>query len=195
MMDDMTASYSEICDNYSPNPEPAVEPDETQQRPSVLNLQSSTAKLKRLDGTVTRDGDLISYVADDLETKIKLSSPVGYADPAAWLNVSRLADSSDSKLLEDLEMEASVLAASVDSLTEHLAETLHGISALTVDSLEVYRDVVCKTCDSVDTNIKSMYQLMAKCEEMSKSMSSVYKLSAHIKNIKHLLDLLEATPS
>ena len=34
-----------------------------------------------------------------------------------------------------------------------------GISALTVDTVETYRDGVCKTCDAVDGNIKSMYQV------------------------------------
>lgn len=48
---------------------------------------------------------------------------------------------------------------------------------MTVGCLETYRDAVCKTCDAVDHNIKSMYQLMAKCEELSKSMSPIYKLA------------------
>lgn len=189
-MDDMTASYSEICEQDND----VGTSDLPAERPKVLELAAGGQRkledrLSRLDGLVMKEGDMISFVADDLETKIKLSSPVSYVD--VW--ASRPPE--DSKLLEDLELEASILAASVDSLTENLAETLHGISALTVDSLEVYRDVVCKTCDSVDANIKAMYQLMAKCEEMSKSMSAVYKLAAHVKNIKHLLDLLEASPS
>uniref|UniRef100_A0A0A9Z6H9 Uncharacterized protein C17orf59 n=1 Tax=Lygus hesperus TaxID=30085 RepID=A0A0A9Z6H9_LYGHE len=192
MMDEMTASYSEICEQDSQLPA-QVTPAE---RPKVLDLLATTQvssqedRLSRLDGQVMKDGEMISFVADDLETKIKLSSPIAYVEPM-WN--SQLSEG-EAKLLEELEVEASILAASVDSLTENLAETLHGISALTVDSLEVYRDVVCKTCDSVDTNIKAMYQLMAKCEEMSKSMCSVSKLAAHIKHIKHLLDLLEATP-
>ncbi|CAI6363168.1 unnamed protein product [Macrosiphum euphorbiae] len=65
------------------------------------------------------------------------------------------------------------------------------MSALTVDCLEIYRDVVCKTCDSIDANIKSMYQLMAKCEEVSKEMEPIYKLSQQVKDIKHILDLFE----
>lgn len=154
-MEEMTASYSEICDGGS--------------RPSQLEL------LTRLDGTVTKEGALISFVADDLETKLRLASPRG--------------------ILAALESEACAVAASVDSLTESLADTLHGISALTVDCLEVYTGVVCKTCDAIDANIKAMYQLMAKSEELSKAMAPLYRLSGHIKNIKHLLDLIEANPS
>jgi hypothetical protein len=34
---------------------------------------------------------------------------------------------------------------------------------------------VCKTCDAVDDNIKGMYQLMAKWEELNKAMAPAYK--------------------
>lgn len=50
-------------------------------------------------------------------------------------------------------------------------------SALTVGCLETYRDAVCKTCDAIDHNIKSMYQLMAKCEELSNSMAIIFKMA------------------
>ncbi|KAF2345777.1 BLOC-1-related complex subunit 6, partial [Trinorchestia longiramus] len=54
------------------------------------------------------------------------------------------------------------------------------ISALTVDCVETYRDTVCKTCDAVDANIKSMYQLMAKGEELSKAMKPAYALHSQM---------------
>lgn len=38
-------------------------------------------------GTVTRQGDFISFVADDLHNKIKLSSPVSKSE---WLDYSFL---------------------------------------------------------------------------------------------------------
>ena len=34
---------------------------------------------------------------------------------------------------------------------------------------------MCKTCDAVDDNIKGMYQLMAKWEELNKSMGPAYR--------------------
>ena len=56
---------------------------------------------------------------------------------------------------------------------------------------ETYRDGVCKTCDEVDSNIKSMYQLMAKVEELNKSMAPAYKLADQVKEVKRLLEMLE----
>ncbi|XP_050520869.1 BLOC-1-related complex subunit 6 isoform X2 [Daktulosphaira vitifoliae] len=140
--------------------------------------------LDNLEGTVIKTGNMVTFVAEDLETKLKQTSPTSPVRPLGRFFL-------DSNLLDELEFEAKNIAASVDTLTETLSEVLHSMSALTVECLEIYRDVVCKTCDSIDTNIRSMYQLMAKCEELSKEMESVYKLAQQIKDIKHVLDLFE----
>ena len=80
----------------------------------------------------------------------------------------------------------------VDSLVENLSCTLQSVSALTVDTVETYRDGVCKTCDEVDNNIKAMYQLMAKWEELNKNMAPAYRVASQIKDIKRLLEMFEA---
>lgn len=66
------------------------------------------------------------------------------------------------------------------------------MSALSMSTIETFRDSVCKTCDKVDSNIKSMYQVMAKVEELNKSMAPAYKLSEQLKDIKRLLDIYES---
>ncbi len=98
----------------------------------------------------------------------------------------------DPTALLDMENDARHLATAVDSLVESLSGVLHSASALTVDAVETYRDGVCKTCDEVDGNIKSMYQLMAKVEELNKSMAPAYKLAEQVKDIKRLLEVFEA---
>lgn len=95
------------------------------------------------------------------------------------------------ELLNHLESEANRVAASVDDLTENLTGILRSISALTLDCLETYRNSICKTCDAIDCNIKLMYQLMAKCEELSKTAEPLDGLSQNIKNIKNVLDLFD----
>ena len=60
----------------------------------------------------------------------------------------------DPQVLNDLELEARRLATEVDSLVENLSCILQSVSALTVDTVETYRDGVCKTCDEVDNNIR-----------------------------------------
>lgn len=142
--------------------------------------------LNNLKGTVTKNKDMVTFVVEDLENKLKQSSPTMPVRPLGRFVL-------DVNLLNDLEFEARNIAASVDTLTETLSGVLHSMSALTVECLEIYRDVVCKTCDSIDANIKSMYQLMAKCEELSKEMELISKLAQRVKDIKHILDLFENT--
>ncbi|XP_042210571.1 uncharacterized protein LOC121858307 isoform X2 [Homarus americanus] len=153
-------------------------------------------------GIVTRQGDIISFVADDLHNKIKLSSPVsktvasfpGSRSSTPSLLRTALAPQVppiDPSIINDIETHARHIATSVDTLIENLTGTLLSISALTVDCVETYRDAVCKTCDAVDANIKSMYQLMAKTEELSKSMKPIYKLQEQIKEVRRLLDMFE----
>lgn len=96
------------------------------------------------------------------------------------------------EFLNQLEIEANKVAASVDDLTENLTGILRSISALTLDCLETYRNCICKTCDTIDSDIKQMYQLMAKCEELGKVAEPLTSLSQNIKNIKNVLDLFES---
>ncbi|XP_071439136.1 BLOC-1-related complex subunit 6 isoform X2 [Hetaerina americana] len=90
-----------------------------------------------LEGTVSQEGDMVLFVAEDLETKIKLSSPVSRNEPVAF-PASRSSTPSlyrqaltpqlptiDSNVLNDLEIEARKVATSVDTLTENLAGILH----------------------------------------------------------------------
>lgn len=70
----MTESYTEISQSSSISPA---------RRPSQLNLKCEvmSEKLKvleyldQLEGVVRQEGDMVTFVAEDLETKIKLSSP------------------------------------------------------------------------------------------------------------------------
>jgi len=98
----------------------------------------------------------------------------------------------DPMVLNDIEKEARLLATDVDSLVENLSCVLQSVSGLTVETVQTYRDGVCKTCDQVDSNIRGMYQLMAKWEELNKNMAPAYRVSSQIKDIKKLLDMFEA---
>lgn len=136
------------------------------------------------------------FVANDLEYKIKISSPVGVGQ--AFSNISKQLSSSlppqlDSNVLNDLEIEAQYLAANVDNLTENLANLLHSISSITADNVEVYKNSVTKLTDTIDSNIKSMYSIIAKSEEISKSMYKAEQMASRIREIRRLVDMFEAT--
>ncbi|XP_037926035.1 uncharacterized protein LOC119661000 isoform X2 [Hermetia illucens] len=98
----------------------------------------------------------------------------------------------DSNVLNDIEIEAQYLAASLDNLTENLCNLLHSISSITADNVEIHKNAVNKLTDSMDANIKSMYTIMAKTEEISKSMKPTEQLATRIREIKRLVDMLES---
>ena len=77
-------------------------------------------------------------------------------------------------------------------MNQFLVGVLQSASALTVETLETYRDGVCKTCDEVDTNIKLMYQLMAKVEELNKSMAPAYKIGDQVKELRKLVEVYDS---
>ncbi|KAJ2945779.1 hypothetical protein O0L34_g620 [Tuta absoluta] len=207
----MTASYSEIS-FHSDQGHGSAEPSKPgPSRP--YDLPSENRKQDKLpldmDGHVRYEGDMTHYVADDLEFKIKISSPItkrGETPVFGSNNVSRSSTPSgklyrqilapqigqiDITVLNDLEYEAQKIAQSVDNLIENLSSILHSNSSLTAENMEVYKDAVGKTCDAMDNNIKSMYTILAKGEEVSQAMVPVQAQAARIAEIKRLLQVFE----
>ncbi|XP_050305892.1 BLOC-1-related complex subunit 6 [Anthonomus grandis grandis] len=210
----MTQSYSEISFKSSPEIEqdqdlPSLDLDSVEvdehfsKRPATLPSQKRSPKPVRplnLDGTVHVEGNMTHYVAEDLESKIKQSSP------GAKLGESRSGTPSslyrqlldpqlsqiDMALINDLECEAQRMATSVDNLIENLSGILHSASSITADNVDVYKNAVSKMSDSMDGNIKSMYTMMAKAEEITQNMKCVDQLAARIKEIKKLVELFES---
>lgn len=208
----MTASYSEISfhsDHGQPNEQTkSAGPS----RPYDLPAENRKQEKFPLDigGHVRYEGDMTHYVADDLEFKIKLSSPITKRGETPVFGSSSASRSStpsgklyrqilapqigqiDITVLHDLEYEAQKIAQSVDNLIENLSSILHSNSSLTAENMEVYKDAVGKTCDAMDNNIKSMYTILAKGEEVSQAMIPVQAQAARIAEIKRLLQLFES---
>ncbi|XP_071154467.1 clumping factor A-like [Mytilus edulis] len=190
------------------------------------NIEETMLSKSMPHGTVTRKGDMIEFVADDLQEMIKRSSPLTQTASSAtssrrsslrsYSSVSSSTSSAigtasgvsrspsslfqqspddippiDPQAIHDLEMHALKVADNLDLLMGNLKTNLHKMSAITVGCLSAYKTSVDTTCDSVDGSIKSMYALMAKCEELSNSMKPVNKLAEQIKEIKRLLDRFE----
>jgi len=200
----MTASYSEISFKSEQSPEenevslsltmdPLPLADEILQRPVTLPCERNVPASKpfrplNLEGTVHVEGNMTHFVTEDLEYKIKLSSPVakkGDTPPLPGNSKSGTPNTLyrqllvpqvgvfDAGLLNDLESEAQRMATSIDNLTENLCGILHSISSITADNVDIYKDAVSKMSDAMDGNIKSMYTMMAKAEEVTQAMKAV----------------------
>ncbi|XP_075980588.1 BLOC-1 related complex subunit 6 isoform X2 [Anticarsia gemmatalis] len=173
----MTASYSEISFHSDQG---QVEPQERAPGPSrPYDLPSENRKQEKLpldmDGHVSSSASRSSTPSGKLYRQI-LAPQIGQIDIT---------------VLHDLEYEAQRIAQSVDNLIENLSSILHSNSSLTAENMEVYKDAVGKTCDAMDNNIKSMYTILAKGEEVSQAMIPVQAQAARIAEIKRLLQIFE----
>uniref|UniRef100_A0A182LRB0 BLOC-1-related complex subunit 6 C-terminal helix domain-containing protein n=1 Tax=Anopheles culicifacies TaxID=139723 RepID=A0A182LRB0_9DIPT len=219
---------------------------QTKKRPDSLVCDGRKASFPyNLEGTVRVDGNMTHFVAENLEYKIKLASPVtvtrkdscnlsssrqstpsaatgglgglSFAAGTSGPNLSlpgsstgaygrgptaygggfiaanpATASSIDPNVLNEIEREAQALAASVDNLSESLCSVLHSISSITADNVEIYKNSVTKLTDCMDGNIKCMYTIMAKAEEISKTIKPAEALAVRIREIKRLVDMLES---
>lgn len=179
-------------------------PEDGVERTQSSASQKLEGSLSELSGTITKDGDMVTFVAADLQEKIKMASPISKRGDIPSYPTSRSSTPNlykqaltpqlppiDPSVLVDIESQVQKISASLDNMLENLLGTLQSMSSLSVDCVECYQNSVCQTCDSMDANIKSMYQLMAKCEELGNTMRPMYRLADQIKEIKRLLDLFE----
>lgn len=164
--------------------------------------------------------EVVSFVVDDFERQLKLSSPehqhanqstgsrsstiVSDATDLQEDNEDVLASESndqrsvladdvaiDYHVLDQLESQIVHMNSSVNAMMTMITNSTHSLSKLTVECVNSYQDCLYRTCDSVDSNIKSMYQLMAQVEELNRSMKSVHDLNVQLNSVRHLLDIFE----
>ncbi|XP_022081132.1 uncharacterized protein LOC110974085 isoform X2 [Acanthaster planci] len=98
----------------------------------------------------------------------------------------------DPTALADIEKHSKRVADSVELMMGHLSSTLQNMSAITVGHTQTYRDAVDKAGVTVDQSVKCMYALIARCEELNKTMEPVHRLANQIKSIKRLLEEMES---
>ena len=98
----------------------------------------------------------------------------------------------DPSVLSDLEEQSKVAAGSLAQMTKYLITKLAEMSKVTVETSHVYAEAVQKASCSAEENIKLMYALMAKCQELNQNMKPVYEIQHQVDGIKHQLDILES---
>ena len=198
-----TSSYTEI--SFPSDPEDDIEPEEAfgpQERepgmPDVKQLTSSIVSWTK-EAIAAADDDnqcqkLVSFVADDFEKQLRISS----TSPPSSETLPIISDSSatmtpDFAALQQIEAIALTLNSNIDQVIAGIDQSTHTISKLTVDCMKAYETCLTATAETVDSNIKSMYQLMAQVEELNKNMSSVHEVRQEVAQVKQLLDVFEKT--
>uniref|UniRef100_A0A4W3KBA7 BLOC-1 related complex subunit 6 n=1 Tax=Callorhinchus milii TaxID=7868 RepID=A0A4W3KBA7_CALMI len=152
-----------------------------------------------LEGSVSHDGDLTHFVANNLQHKIKMRWNYQQCNappppPPLTRSMQRLKSDIppiDPAVLIDLEKDAQDVAQKVDLMMKSLNATVQNMTALSVGYIQTYRDSVDSLGESVDMSIKGMYTLMARCEELDRSMQPIHALAKQIREVKRTLEMFE----
>lgn len=164
------------------------------------STDASTERPPTRPSTSDDVNQIVSFVADDLEHQLKLSSPsrtISSLSKESSVTIGKSESSQppsilvDVQLLNQIEAQAAELNDNVSQMMLHISTSTHTLSKLTVECMNSYENCLTKTCDSVDANIRSMYQLMAQMEELNRSMGSIERIKTEVKQVNHLLDLFE----
>ncbi|XP_059524660.1 BLOC-1-related complex subunit 6 [Myotis daubentonii] len=150
-----------------------------------------------LEGTVSRQGDLTHFVANNLQLKIRLSStsqppPPAPAPPCSAPSSTPAIPPIDPDVLRDLERLSRELGGRVDRLLRGLGGAVQELTALSVGCIQTYRDAVDSLGEAVDMSIKGMYTLLARCEELERALQPVQGLARQVRDIRRTLEVLEA---
>jgi len=112
-----------------------------------------------------------------------------------WENVQKSCLSEippvDPEVLHDLELRAYGIAGNLDHMLATLANSLKAMSQVSTECLGAYGSCVDHVSETVDENIKSMYTLIARCEELNASLKPLQNLAEQVKEIKRTLEIFE----
>lgn len=138
--------------------------------------------LEECDGPGRQEESPARFAATGLDQQVWLSSWVGSACQIPVV---------DPKALQDLASLAVRVATQVEELLRNVQGALQALTTLSVGCIQTYRDGVESLGDAVDTSIRSMYTLMARCEELDLELQPVPALARYIRDMKSTLDKLE----
>eukprot|EP01102_Stenamoeba_stenopodia_P016485 TRINITY_DN5766_c0_g1_i1.p1 TRINITY_DN5766_c0_g1~~TRINITY_DN5766_c0_g1_i1.p1 ORF type:complete len:342 (+),score=84.18 TRINITY_DN5766_c0_g1_i1:51-1076(+) len=96
------------------------------------------------------------------------------------------------EMLNTLERQATACSANLAYMTGSLRSSLHAVTALSLQSMNVYKTSVINTTDTVAQSVYEMHNFITKCQALNEDLKSIEGLSAEIKDIKKALDNLEA---
>eukprot|EP00112_Aurelia_sp_Birch-Aquarium-sp1_P014389 Seg3103.4 transcript_id=Seg3103.4/GoldUCD/mRNA.D3Y31 product="BLOC-1-related complex subunit 6" protein_id=Seg3103.4/GoldUCD/D3Y31 len=98
----------------------------------------------------------------------------------------------DPTILAEIEDQANSAAKSLAWMTKYLMHKLSEMSNVTIQTTETYGSAVQNASNQAEENIRMMYGLMAKCEELNRKMKPVYEIQSQVQDIKQTLEILEA---
>lgn len=135
-------------------------------------------------------------------------SPVSYISSSSEDDVTQASDVTKSRLkgkpstlfippvdpsvIAEVEEQARHASRSIEKLMAYLSKELKNGTTATSSIVNVYDGTIDHIHEEVEKNIKAMYGLIAKCEELDRKMKPINELAMQVENIGSMLDTLES---
>ena len=97
----------------------------------------------------------------------------------------------DPSVLREIEDQAKIASKSIDKMMTFLTKELGKGTNTTLEIVSVYDGAINHVHSEVEQNIKAMYGLIAKCEELDRKMKPLNELADQVRTIRETLDHLE----
>lgn len=191
-----TSSYTEISFGSNHDSDDGIDDDLFGPKEEVTALTSAIVDwTEKATSSLQNEDQLGQSLSENVEKSLKLSSPASMSISQSSTTIGLESEATEAKLdlalLNQLEESAQALKENINSVLRHISGTTQTLSGLTVECMHSYEKCLEDTADTVDANIKSMYQLMTQVDEINRSMTELTPLKEEVSQIKRLLDVLE----
>lgn len=193
-----TSSYTEISFGSNHDSDEGIDDDLLGPKEEVAALTSAIVDwTEKATSTLENEESSCQTLSGDVERKLMLSTSPSMTSVSQSSTITgeevHVRSELNLALLNQLEDSAQALRDNVNSVLNHISGTTKTLSSLTVDCMHSYEKCLEDTADSVDCNIKSMYQLMTQVDEVNRSMSEIAQIKSEVAQIKRVLDIFEKT--
>ena len=130
-----------------------------------------------------RSGSPTSYVSSSSEDDFN----IGHRQQELRSRISPV----DPSVLREIEEQAKIASKSIAKMMTFLTKELGKGTSTTLEIVSVYDGTINNVHSEVEQNIKAMYGLIAKCEELDRKMKPLNELADQVKIIRETLDQLE----
>lgn len=149
---------------------------------SVISI-ASLASDHRVDDTSERKGSLVPE---------PMVAKLARLDTVADIDECVDAEFSQDNTVQGLERNWQAISNQLQAVVEHLNRGNQEVSLASQNCLQSLVESVELTCDKVDGEMKALYQLMSKCDELMTKLSMAGSFSDEIKTLRKSVETLEA---
>lgn len=159
---------------------------------------SSTKESDRLDKDLNQ-----SRSSSEASRITKSSKKVSKTSPSETESLSRIETQQDiddlfdddlkhANILNRIERKWELLTENLNNVLGHLEECGNQVSKASLDCLEVLGGTISDTCDKAEEEMKALYLIIDKCDELTTKLSVAESFRDEVRTLRKSIDTLES---